>query len=483
MEMLKVEKGRIVGGAGGEVRLRGSCVGGWMNMENFINGYPGSEGGLREALAEEIGGAKAEFFLGRILDKMLAEPDLRFMRELGASVVRLPLNYRHFEDDRAPFAYKEVGFARLDAMLDACERAGLYAILDLHSVQGCQNSDWHCDNDSRHSMLWEHPHFQDRFVALWEELARRYKGRSVVAAYDVMNEPLCNAVRGRFESVGKYKRNWARINALYRRVVGAIRKIDQDHIIFLEGDYFASLFEGLEPPFAPNLAYSSHNYNAAGFGPGSYPGAIGGVEWNAAKQEEAFLESEGSRFARKHDVPLWVGEFGSVFNGPPGEKEDRLRALDDQLGAFEAHGAHWTTWTYKDVGVMGWVTLDPRSDYMELIGQSLEAKRLLDTDQWMGWLPDTPAKQAIRALAKLAESTIGDTEIESDANYAYLKQAALSGYVGSLMQPSFAKLFKGMSEARLDGLSDAFAFENCVVNRSLADVVARRMKSNRGNER
>jgi hypothetical protein len=176
---------------------------------------------------------------------------------------------------------------------------------------------------------------------------------------------------------------------------------------------------------------------------------------------------------------LWVGEFGSVFNGPAEEKADRLRALDDQIGLFEEFGAHWTTWTYKDVGVMGWVTLDPRSDYMQLVGKSLETKRLLDTDQWMGWLPETPAKAKVRELARIVEDTIGDPDIESDADYAYLKQAALSGYVGSLMQSSFAKLFKGMSEQRLDELCDSFAFENCVVNQELVAIVRKHSDSPR----
>jgi aryl-phospho-beta-D-glucosidase BglC (GH1 family) len=471
MDMLRVRGKEIVDEAGDRVKLSGSCVGGWMNMENFINGYPGSESGLREAFADAIGPSKAEFFFERLLDKMLGEADIRFMRECGATVVRLPLNYRHFEDDRTPFKYEESGFKRLDAMLDLCERAGLYVILDLHSIQGCQNSDWHCDNDSRHAFLWAHPHFQDRFVALWEELARRYRGRSVVAGYDVMNEPLCNAIRGRFTGVDRYERNWERINGLSRRVVEAIRKIDQDHIIFLEGDYFANLFEGFEPPFAPNLAYSSHNYTPSGFGPGSYPGTIGGETWDIERQREVFFGHEGTRFAQKYGVPLWVGEFGSVFNGPAEERAARLRALDDQIGLFEEFGAHWTTWTYKDVGVMGWVTLDPRSDYMQLVGKSLETKRLLDTDQWMGWLPETPAKAKVRELARIVENTICDPDIEADSDYAYLKQAALSGYVGGLMQSSFAKLFKGMSEQRLDELCDSFAFENCVVNRELVDIV------------
>ena len=475
MNILQVKNGKMMDGEKA-IQLRGTCVGGWMNMENFINGYPGAESGIREAVADVLGAGKADFFFNRMLDNMLGEPDIKFLKDCGCTVVRLPLNYRHFEDDRKPFTYLEAGFKRLDAMLNLCEKYGLYVILDLHAVQGWQNTDWHCDNDSNHAYFWEHPHFMDRFVALWEQFARRYAGRAVVAGYDVMNEPLCNAWRGRFTSMEKYARGWEKINSIFRRVTAAIRAIDPQHIIFLEGDYFANLFEGFEPPFAENLVYSSHNYNDAGFGSGAYPGVIGGIQWNREKEEEIFLKQEGTAFTQKHHVPLWVGEFGSAFNGPIWEQKDRLRALDDQIGVFEQYGAHWTTWTYKDVGVMGWTTLDPASDYMQIVQKSLKAKELLDTDQWMRWLPDTPAKKIVRRLERCVRTTIGDGDIEDEPDYQFLKQAALCGYTGCLMQPSYAKLFKGMSEERIDQVMDSFRFENCRVNQGLVDVVSKYMK-------
>jgi endoglucanase len=475
MDMLQVKNGKIINSSGNAIQLRGTCVGGWMNMENFINGYPGSEIGIRSAVAKVLGSSKADFFFNRMLDNMLGEEDIKFLKECGSTVVRLPLNYKHFEDDKKPFEYKEEGFARLNQVLAWCEKYELYAILDLHAVAGWQNTDWHCDNDSAHSMFWEHPHFIDRFIAIWEEFARRYQGREIIAGYDVMNEPLCNAARGRFTGVANYQRAWDKINSVFRRVVEAIRAIDAKHIIFLEGDYFAALFEGLEAPFTDNLAYSSHNYNEAGFGPGAYPGVINGSMWNKEKQISSFLEHEGFKFTQKHNVPLWVGEFGSVYNGAKEEIGDRLRALNDQIGTFEEYGAHWTTWTYKDVGVMGWVMLDPESDYMQLIKHNLEAKRLLDTDQWMGWLPDTPAKDMVRKLSEYARTTIGDHEIEADAAYTYLKQRALSGFVGSLMQDSYAKLFAGMSEERIDRIMDSFSFKNCIKNNGLINVVQKYM--------
>lgn len=475
MELLRVKGNQIVDGEGKPVFLRGTCVGGWMNMEDFIDGYPGSEHSLRTVMANTLGPAKAEFFFDRLLDYFLAEEDIAFMKSCGATAVRLSLNYRHFESDADPFKYLEKGFARLERALEWCQKYGLYAILDMHSVQGWQNNDWHCDNASRLALFWQHPHFQDRFVALWEEFARRFKGNPSIAGYNIMNEPDSAEVDGRFYHRDRCQPNWALVNSIYRRVVNAIRVIDPDHIIFIEGDYYSQLFLGFEPPFAANLVYSSHNYTTAGFGPGAYPGKFRNDWWDRNKQDEVFLSQEGTKFTQRYLTPLWVGEFGSVYNGPEAEIPDRLRALDDQLDVYGQYGVHWTTWTYKDVGIMGWVTLDPHSDYLRTIRGVLQAKKALDTDFWMGWLPSTPAKETVRSLAHWIENTLEDPDIQPDANYRFLTQAALSGYVGGLMQPIFSKLFKNMSEKELDSLLQSFAFKNCQVNDGLVAVLKKHL--------
>ena len=172
------------------------------------------------------------------------------------------------------------------------------------------------------------------------------------------------------------------MNAVYRRLVQKLAGFDSRHIIFLEGNN-AKAFSGLEKPFDENLAYSSHNYTVPGFGPGRYPGTIyprsaaagSAQDWDLAKQERFFLDAEGTKFTQQHNVPLWVGEFGSVFNGPASESGDRLRAFNDQIGIFESHETHWrATWNYKDVRVMGMLTLDPASPYMERISDTLRKK-------------------------------------------------------------------------------------------------------------
>lgn len=481
MDFLSVKGNRIVDAKGRSVRLRGTCVGGWMNMEDFINGFSGAEHTLRYEMAQVMGNAKAEFFFERFHDHFFNEADIQYLKRLGTTVVRLPLNYRHFEDDRKPFSYKESGFKRLGEVLGWCAKHGLYAILDLHAVQGWQNVHWHSDNANRHSLFWNDAHYQDRFVALWKEIARRYKDEPAVAGYNLMNEPCVNNQFGDlpWNIYKNYQPDWPLMNAVYRRGVEAIREVDPKHIVFLEGDRYSVLFDGLDEPFADNLVYSSHNYTLSGFGPGQYPGtidarpprAVGPEHWDLARQESVFLSHEGTTFTQKHGVPLWVGEFGSVYNGVPDTVPDRLRAMDDQIGIFERHGAHWTTWTYKDVGVMGLLVLDPQSEYRQRVGDFIRKKEQLGTDDWMAWMPMTPVKEETGRLAQQIYDSIGDEEIAQVYNRNCFSSAVLCFYTSALMQRTYARLFKDLSETQIDSVLASFSLDQCKVNQPLEGIV------------
>ncbi len=477
MKMLRVDMAQIKDADGNSVLLRGTSLGGWMNMENFINGYPGHESGIRFAFIQELGKEAADFFFRRMAYYFLNEQDIRFIKSCGATVVRLPFSYRHFENDDRPFQYVEDGFRMLDSAISWCEQNNLYVILDLHAAPGWQNSDWPSDNASRHSLLWLHPHFQDRVVELWKEIARRYSSRATVAGYDILNEPLSGEPFGRFTPDSKIRSNWDVLNNFYERTVRAIREIDPDHIIFLEGDNFSKHFSGLQPPFADNLVYSSHHYTRAGLGPGKYPGRIDGEYWDRQVQERVFLEHEGTRYVNKFAVPHWIGEFGSVYCGPLQEVPSRLRALDDQLDIFNSYRRHWTIWTYKDLGIMGWVTVSPESDYIRHISGILEKKTTLRADHWPAlFMPATKAERTIRRLGAHIKRVLSDPEIDAYSNTKYLRQSALCDYVGCLMQPMTAKLFKNMGEEKMDDLLKSFSLERCLSNEGLLGVLKKRLK-------
>jgi len=48
--------------------------------------------------------------------------DAEYFASLGLNCLRLPFNYRHFEDDMNPRVLKESGFKHLDRVVDLCAK-------------------------------------------------------------------------------------------------------------------------------------------------------------------------------------------------------------------------------------------------------------------------------------------------------------------------------------------------------------------------
>ncbi|AEE96268.1 glycoside hydrolase family 5 protein [Mahella australiensis] len=487
MNLLHVNGKDIVNESGKKVMLRGTCVGGWMNMENFINGYPGTESNLRSLMKEKIGEELATFFFDEMADNFLAEDDFKFIAESGANCVRLAINYRHFEDDENPFVYKESGFKRLDKALDMCKKYNLYAIIDMHAVQGWQNSHWHSDNIWGLSLLWRDKLYQDRFYALWQEIARRYEDRSEVAGYELMNEPSSNTTIGDFpyNCDENYKSDSMRFNKIIKTATEKIREVDKRHIIFVQGDYYGHIFNIMDEPFDSNTVYSCHDYVVSGFGPGKYPGFYEQLrndrveesgEWNYDKQISHIMDSDAWKFAQKYSVPLWMGEFGSQYNTGEDDIPYRLASMNDQLKALNELGIHWTTWTYKDCGVMGWVTLAPDSKYMKLIAPVQKMKATLGAENFTGWRAASTAKGMVDDLAKYMEEVIGNPSFKHDSNTRCLSNAVLTGYAACLLQSEYVNLFAGYSKEGLKGILDSFSFDKCVINDGYIKILKERIR-------
>ncbi|MDP6380095.1 MAG: cellulase family glycosylhydrolase, partial [Phycisphaerae bacterium] len=269
--------------------------------------------------------------------------------------------------------------------------------------------------------------------------------------------------------------NWDLLNAVYRRVVEAIRAIDPHHIVFLDGDRFSGLFEGLDAPFADNLVYCFHSYMSPGMGPGPYPGKLGREMWDRAKILAAIVRTEGYKYARKHSVPLCCGEFGALFTGPAEEKADRIRGAGEQADVFEELDIHWTTVTYKDVGLMGWAMTDPQSPFMQAVGSVLEAKQELQAICW-GTVTPGAVGAALSRLAEVIKEHCPEPDLDAGANEAALRRYALVGYAAGLLQTPFARCFKDMSEGEMDSVLGSFRIENCVINRDFVDVLKKSMQ-------
>jgi hypothetical protein len=80
-------------------------------------GYPGHESQHRAAMLKVLGEEKQEYFFDKFLEYFFMEDDAKFFASLGLNCIRLPFNYRHFEDDMNPRVLKESGFKHLDRVI------------------------------------------------------------------------------------------------------------------------------------------------------------------------------------------------------------------------------------------------------------------------------------------------------------------------------------------------------------------------------
>lgn len=454
LQMLSCRGRDIVNADGEKVHLRGANIGAWMNMEYYLHGFFGTERQMRSMARDLLGEEKGTFIFESMLSHFFTEKDVAYLKGIGTTVLRITLNARHFEQEDRPFHYLEEGFARLDRALEWCEAYGMYAILDLHAVFGYQNGAWISDNSTGEAGFWRNEHYMERFVRLWEEFARRYKDRAVVAGYDLMNEPATKDRYGRIPMPLPWDPK--ALNDAHRRAVTAIRKIDSRHIIFLEGDDYAERFLCLDAPFAENLAYSSHNYSFKAISAPFYPGTDReGTYWDKDQLRREFYGKEATQFCQKYNVPLWVGEFGS---------RNYTQLMDDQIAVFEEFGAHWTMWQHKDVGYSSLLRYRHDCAYLEKFNDILD--RFGTMYGGIHGRAETQARSKMREQCRqfedaLVEATQSPFVGKGDA---YLLPRWIDDcYYAKILCYEYLKRFEGMTLEEIDQMFESsFAIENCM---------------------
>lgn len=453
LPFLKAAGNAIVDESGKPVLLRGVGLGGWLNMENFITGYPSSEEAHREALLRALGPQKYSRFFDRLLSNFFTGDDADFIKSMDMNLVRIPINYRHLEDDMRPFVIKEEGFRFIDKAVSLCGERGMYTILDLHALPGYQNQGWHSDNPTHKALYWTHRHFQERTVNIWKSIAARYRGNPAVAGYNPINEP---ADPG--ESL---------IVRIYDELVREIRAVDPDHVIFLEGNRYSRDFHMFKEVL-PNVVYTNHDYALPGLiDGGPYPGMSRGKYVDKQAVKDGFLQR--SEFMLSRDIPIWVGEFGPVYVGDAEKDAMRLRLLEDQLSIYDEYRASWAIWTYKDIGLQGICHTRPDSPWNRFIRPLTEKKARLGADSWGS--TDRGIRGIIEPIQALMDKEFPDYDPFPSGKSWQISRMVRGILFSEALLEDFTGLFRGVTEEQLDGFADSFLFRNCAVRKPLAAVL------------
>jgi hypothetical protein len=243
------------------------------------------------------------------------------------------------------------GFEMTDSLISWCAQNQMYVILDLHAAPGGQGKDAGIsDYDPTKPSLWESKTNRDKTVALWKKLAERYVNEPWVAGYDLINET-------NWEMSGNIP-----LRDLYYEITDSIRKVDTNHIIFIEGNWFANDFTGLTPPWDDNMVYSPHKY------------------WSFNDQNSIQWVLD---IRENYDVPIYFGETGENSN----------TWFTDAIKLFDEHNLGWAWWPMKKIeSIAGPLSAIKTPEYQVLL------------DYWNGIGEKPTASYAKAALMATAEN-------------------------------------------------------------------------------
>ncbi|GJD52173.1 hypothetical protein OPKNFCMD_4935 [Methylobacterium crusticola] len=300
----------IVAPDGAPLRLRGINLGNWLVPEGYMFGFRDATAPwqIRQVIKELAGPEADTAFWRAWAEAFVTQDDLRFIRQAGMNVLRVPFDYRQFTPEEYPDVWVEDGFRLLDRLVEWSAREGLLVILDMHAAP-CGQSGHNMDNSYGFPHLFTDEACIRRTAEVWRRIAAHYRDVPTVIGYDLLNEPLPEQ-----EGNDPFTPMLVRV---YETVVAAIRTVDPNHLVFLSGINAASDFSIFANTALDRKAvYEFHFYVAA--------------------PEERALEKY-LRFRAAHDVPILMGEAGE-------NTDEWVRAYREIL---DRHGIGWTFWTYK----------------------------------------------------------------------------------------------------------------------------------------
>jgi len=228
-------------------------------------------------------------------------------------------------------ALDEADLKTLVTALDEAQAAGVKVVLAPISLPGARWKQLNGDKDD--ARLWKDAAFQDQAAACWRALALRLHGHPALVAYNPLNEPHPERASGFDEAEGEGFLAWrakakgtpADLDAFNRRIVAAIRELDRQTPILLDGWAYASPLglARLEPVEGGGILYAFHIYDPWDYttfrvnkGRYAYPDRLPGpggttVRWD--KDSFRARVAPVASWAREHGVPqtrIVAAEFG-----------------------------------------------------------------------------------------------------------------------------------------------------------------------------
>ena len=321
---------------------KGMGIGGWLTNYKRFNVLP-----MDKRLELTVG--DYEHF-----DSYITEWDVINIKNMGMDHIRLGFDQIVLETE--PYVYNERTMALVENFVALCQKHGLGIVLNLHKCIGN-----YCDIEESVT-LFDSQELQDRFIALWLELERRFQGNDGVM-FELLNEvrdidPLL----------------W---NDLAEKTVNALRRVNKTRKIIVGSTCWnnPNKLDRLKLFDDENVIYTFHVYD-----PSEFTHQRGVLHWkhlyynrkmeypcDIEKYREFYRLVYGNENAYSHvdrmdinymreifepvrkfreahpDKILWCGEFGTIRHADMNSRENWMR---DVISLCKENGVPYSVWNY-----------------------------------------------------------------------------------------------------------------------------------------
>lgn len=260
-----------------------------------------------------------------------------WIKEAGFQSVRVPIRWSAHTEQDAPYTIDPKFFTRIDQVVEQALQRDLAVIINIHHYEEIN----------------EEPRPQkDRFLAIWEQIAKHYQDQPDSVYFEILNEP-----QGTLAAI-----SW---NEYASEAIRTIRQSNpQRTLIVGPGDW--NSINGLPGLLLPederNIIVTVHYYLPFQF---THQGAEWvdgtdaylGTTWEGSEAERKMISDDFDRavkWAERAGRPIFLGEFGAYYKA---DMDSRARWTEYVARQAEERGWSWAYWEFGS----GFGAFDPVS--------------------------------------------------------------------------------------------------------------------------
>lgn len=257
---------------------------------------------------------------------MMEDEDYPLIRQAGFTAVRIPVRWSAHADTVAPFTIDPGFFELVDRAVDNALKNNLAVVLNMHHYE---------------EIFQEPAAHEERFLALWKQIAEHYRDLPDQVIFELLNEPHHNLDAAAWEK-------------LFNKAIPVVRASNPDRTLMIGPDHWNNVnaLESLNlPQNDQNIIATFHYYLPFHF---THQGASWvegsdewlGETWTGTEEQKAAVLADldkAVKWAKENNRPLFVGEFGAYSKA---DMDSRIAWTSFVARSCEERGISWAYWEF-----------------------------------------------------------------------------------------------------------------------------------------